>query len=378
MKKLNGTVIVTYRCNARCNMCNRYKKPSQPEEEISLETIKKLPPMYFTNITGGEPFIRTDLKEIVRELRKKSDRIVISTNGFFTDRIVELCREFPDIGIRISIEGLEETNNQIRGLEDGFNRGCSTLKKLVEMGMKDVGFGMTVQDLNAKDLVALYDLSNEMNMEFATASLHNSFYFVEAKNIIHDRPMVAKEFERLINELLKSKSPKKWFRAYFNHGLINYIYGQKRLLPCDMAFDTFFIDPYGDVMPCNGTKDKEVMGNLNECESWEELWQSPKAQAVRSKVRCCDRNCWMIGSVSPAMHKYIWVPAFWVLRHKLKFWTKQKYSMYENKIVRDYRDGKVSKEELDACSTCDLHAMVNDGLSQKSREKLGNQKDPEE
>ncbi len=44
---------------------------------------------------------------------------------------------------------------------------------------------------------------------------------------------------------------------------INYIYGQKRLLPCDMSFDTFFIDPYGDVMPCNGTKDKEVMGNLN-------------------------------------------------------------------------------------------------------------------
>ena len=370
MKKLNGTVIVTYRCNARCNMCNRYKKPSLPEEEISLDTIKKLPPMYFTNITGGEPFIRTDLKDIVRELYKKSDRIVISTNGFFTDRILDLCKEFPQIGIRISIEGLEETNNKIRGLEDGFNRGYTTLKKLVEMGMKDVGFGMTVQDANAKDLVALYNLSNELNMEFATASLHNSFYFVEAKNIIHDRPMVAKEFENLINELLKSKSPKKWFRAYFNHGLINYIYGQKRLLPCDMAFDTFFIDPYGDVMPCNGTKDKEIMGNLNEASSWEELWNSPQAESVRKKVRCCDRNCWMIGSVSPAMHKYIWVPTLWVLRHKLKFWTKQKYSMYENQIVRDYRDGKVTKEALDQCSTCDLHAEINDGLSEKSRERL--------
>ncbi len=370
MKKLNGTVIVTYRCNARCNMCNRYKKPSLPEEEISLDTIKKLPPMYFTNITGGEPFIRTDLKDIVRELYKKSDRIVISTNGFFTDRILDLCKEFPQIGIRISIEGLEETNNKIRGLEDGFNRGYTTLKKLVEMGMKDVGFGMTVQDANAKDLVALYNLSNELNMEFATASLHNSFYFVEAKNIIHDRPMVAKEFENLINELLKSKSPKKWFRAYFNHGLINYIYGQKRLLPCDMAFDTFFIDPYGDVMPCNGTKDKEIMGNLNEASSWEELWNSPQAESVRKKVRCCERNCWMIGSVSPAMHKYIWVPALWVLKHKLKFWTKQKYSMYENQIVRDYRDEKVTKEALDQCSTCDLHAEINDGLSEKSRERL--------
>ena len=50
-KKLNGTVIVTYRCNARCSMCNRYKAPSKAEEEISIETIQKLPK------------IRTDLKE---------------------------------------------------------------------------------------------------------------------------------------------------------------------------------------------------------------------------------------------------------------------------------------------------------------------------
>lgn len=370
MKKLNGTVIVTYRCNARCNMCNRYKAPSRPEEELSLEVIRKLPPMYFTNITGGEPFVRTDLKEIVRELDKKSDRIVISTNGFFTERIIDLCKEFPHIGIRISIEGLEETNNKIRGLEDGFNRGYTTLKKLVSMGMKDVGFGMTVQDANAKELVDLYQLSDDMNMEFATASLHNSFYFVEAKNIIHDRPMVAREFENLINELLRSKSPKKWFRAYFNHGLINYIYGQKRLLPCDMSFDTFFIDPYGDVMPCNGTKNKKVMGNLKS-QTWDELWHSPQAETVRKQVRSCERNCWMIGSVSPAMHKYIWKPAWWVFRHKfLSLGKKKKYSMYENKIVRDYRDGKVKKEYLDRCSTCDMNAEAEEGLSETSREQI--------
>ena len=107
-KKLNGTVIVTYRCNARCNMCNRYKTPSKPQEEISVETIRKLPDMYFTNITGGEPFIRTDLKDIVRELYKKSNRIV------------DLCKEFPDISIRISIVGLEQTNNEIRGLLVGY------------------------------------------------------------------------------------------------------------------------------------------------------------------------------------------------------------------------------------------------------------------
>ena len=371
-RKLNGTVIVTYRCNARCTMCNRYKAPSKPDEEINLETIKKLPKMYFTNITGGEPFIREDLPDIVRELYKKSDRIVISTNGFFTDRIIKLCEEFPNVGIRISIEGLEETNNAIRGLDDGFNKGYSTLKKLVEMNHPDVGFGMTVQDANAKDLVPLYEKSNELNMEFATASLHNSFYFVEAKNIIKDRMMVAKEFERLVNKLLESNSPKKWFRAYFNHGLINYIFGQKRLLPCDMSFDTFFIDPYGDVMPCNGTKDKEVMGNLNN-QTWDELWNSEQAEKVRTKVRCCDRDCWMIGSVSPAMHKYIWTPALWVIKHKfLRFFKKEKYSMFENKIVRDFRDEKITKEELDKCSTCDMNCEINNGLSEASMEQLKN------
>ena len=353
-KKLNGTVIVTYRCNAKCNMCNRYLFPSKPEEELTIETIRKLPNMYFTNVTGGEPFIREDLPDIIRELYQKSDRIVISTNGFFTDRIISLAKEFPQIGIRISIEGLEETNNKIRGLPDGYKRGYDTLMKLREMGLRDIGFGMTIQDQNAHELVPLYDISNKMGMEFATASLHNSFYFVEKRNIISDRQMVAENLELLINKMLKSSSPKKWFRAYFNHGLINYIYGQPRLLPCDMSFDTFFIDPYGDVMPCNGTKDKEIMGNLNR-QNWDELWESKEANEIRKKVRCCNRQCWMIGSVSPAMHNYIWIPALWVLKHFLKrLISKKPYSMYENKICRDYRDGKVTKEQLDRLSTCEI------------------------
>ena len=46
--------------------------------------------------------------------------------------------------------------------------------------------------------------------------------------------------------------------------------------------------------------------------------------------------------------------------------------MFENKIVRDYKDGKVSKEELDKCSTCDMNCVINDGLSEASREQLKN------
>ncbi len=240
--------------------------------------------MAFTNITGGEPFVRQDIPDIVRELYRKSDRIVVSTNGYFTDRIIALCREFPKVGIRISIEGLQETNDRIRGIPDGFNRGYNTLKTLVEMGHPDVGFGMTVQDMNCEDLVPLYHIANDMNMEFATATLHNSFYFRKTDNKIDDKRKVAQNFEKLINELLKSNSPKKWFRAYFNHGLINYIYGNKRLLPCDMSQNAFFIDPFCDVIPCNGMEKKAVMGNLRK-QSWEELWNSKQAESVRECTR---------------------------------------------------------------------------------------------
>jgi len=69
----------------------------------------------------------------------------------------------------------------------------------------------------------------------------------------------------------------------------------------------------------------------------------------------------MIGSVSPAMHKYIWKPAVWVLKHKLHLGNK-KYNMHELQIVRDYEKGKVTKEQLDKLSTCDVNAVVNNGL----------------
>lgn len=109
------------------------------------------------------------------------------------------------------------------------------------------------------------------------------------------------------------------------------------------------------------------MGNLNE-RSWDELWGSEQAEAVRRKVRHCDRDCWMIGSVSPAMRKYIWKPAAWVVKHKVKSLIGSKaYDMHELKIVRDYEEGSVSKEQLDACSTCDAYTVVSDGLSEASK-----------
>jgi MoaA/NifB/PqqE/SkfB family radical SAM enzyme len=311
-------VILTYRCNAKCNMCDVWRNPSRAAEEITARDLERLPSGFrFINITGGEPFVRRDLPEIVDVLRPKTKRIVISTNGFFTDRIVALCKEYPDLGIRISIEGLQETNDAIRGIPDGFDRTIRTLTTLREMGVKDIGFGMTVQDMNAKDLIPLYELADSMNYEFATATLHNSHYFHKLDNRVQDPDRVSDQFRKLIVELLKSSSIKKWFRAYFNYGLIHYLNGNRRLLPCEMAIESCFLDPWGDVLPCNGMDTKVPMGNIRE-ETFEKIWNSEKAESVRQRVRSCDKQCWMVGSAIPVMKKYVHKPAFWVVKNKLR------------------------------------------------------------
>jgi MoaA/NifB/PqqE/SkfB family radical SAM enzyme len=299
-------------------MCDVWKSPSKPAEEIGLEEIHKLPEMFFTNVTGGEPFVRQDLPDLITELRKKTKRIVISTNGFFTDKIIQLCKQYPELGIRISIEGLEASNDEIRGIPEGYKRTQETLRKLQELGMKDIGFAMTVQDDNYKDLVTLYKMAYSLGYEFATATVHNSHYFHKWDNKVEKKEEVIAAFEALIKELLKSKKPKEWMRAYFNYGLINFIKGNKRFLPCEMGSNGFFLDPFGDVLVCNGMNEKQPLGNLK-AQSWDEIWTSKRAQEVRQMVITCPKNCWMIGSAAPAILHHPFKPVLWVIRSKLGF-----------------------------------------------------------
>ncbi len=318
---MEASIITTYRCPMRCKMCDIWNNPTDPEKEISAKDLEKMPEVNVTNITGGEPLIREDLDELVEVISKKSKRVCISTSGFYTDRIFKLSEKFPDLGFRVSIEGLSQKNDELRGRDGGFDRGLRTLLGLREMGRKDVGFGITVSNNNSKDMLWLYELSKQLGMEFATAAFHNSFYFCKDDNVITNKDEVIGDFNELIERLLKEKKPKSWFRAFFNLGLINYILDGRRMLPCEAGTENFFIDPYGEVLPCNGMDKKcwfKSFGNIRETASFEELWNSAKARDVREHVAKCPKNCWMIGSASPVMKKYIKHPLKWVIMNKLK------------------------------------------------------------
>lgn len=316
----DASIILTYRCPMRCKMCNIWQHPTDKREEIKASDLKSLPRLKFINLTGGEPFIREDLEEIVEECYRHTSRIVISTSGWFDDRVVALARKFPNIGIRISIEGLSVKNDELRGREGGFDKGLNTLLTLKRMGLKDIGFGCTVSNHNSKDMLALYKLSRELDLEFATAAFHNSYYFHKSDNAIINRDEVCNDFRQLIRWQLEENHPKSWFRAFFNMGLINYIEGGRRMLPCEAGLTNFFIDPWGEVYPCNGLEErfwKESMGNIRN-QDFMSIWNGEQAERVRELVRTCPKNCWMVGTASPVMHKYIKHPLKWAVKNKLR------------------------------------------------------------
>lgn len=315
IKPKEGIITTTYRCNARCRMCGIWKNPSDPSEEVKASDLRSLPKVKSLNVTGGEPFLREDLDEIMSVLVDKSKRVVVSTNGYYTERILELARKFPEVGYRVSLEGLPAKNDEIRGLEDGFDHGLRTLLRLREAGIDDIGFAITVSDENYGDLLDLYSMAKAMDMEFATAVVHNGFYFHKYDNEIVKKEEVIREFEKLIDKLLSTWKVKNWYRAYFNAGIVNRLKGGERPVPCTMGTDVFFLGPTGEVKPCN-VMDLGI-GNIKE-KDFMDIWNGPKAERMREAVASCDERCWMIGSASPAIKDDLWKVTKWVLKSKMK------------------------------------------------------------
>ncbi|WP_448032969.1 radical SAM/SPASM domain-containing protein [Bradyrhizobium liaoningense] len=321
--KMDLTVISTFRCNSKCQMCYIWQNPTEPKEEVSLATLSKLPSGFDNlNVSGGEPTLRKDLGEMIDLLYPKARVTEISSNGLHPERLVPIIKKHPNIKVRFSLEGDQETSDRIRGEKDGYYTKIAGLRMLREAGGTDLGFAMVIQDENVDQLVNVYEFARKEGFELATSALHNAWQFYKNDNYFYDRKAVARKVEGLISAMLRSPKPKNWFRAYLNLGLIEKILGHDRLIPCTAGKDFAFIDPWSDVWACNVRSDLP-MGNLAR-ESWNEIMNSETAQQTRKKVAGCGQNCWMVTTARTAMRSNLVPqlpksdPLLWVLKNKLK------------------------------------------------------------
>lgn len=314
---VDAAVAVTYRCDARCNMCNIWQL--LPGKELKPEEYRRLPrTLQDVNITGGEPFLRDDLAEIVRVIYDhcRRPRIVISTNGFQRRRIMhaapKLMKIGRKIGLAVSLDGIGEKHDEIRGVKGGFKKALETLKQLRTLGYRNVRVAFTAQRSNVKHLGAVYDLSRQFGYQFTTSVAQNSeLYFSTEDNQRVEPEELGGELRYVMRKELLSFNPKRWLRAYFYAGVLRYNFIGERMLGCRAGRDSFFMEPNGDIYPCPALN--SPMGNLNE-RTFGEIWEGADADVIRRKVDNCREPCWMICTARTSMRRNPLHPAGWVLR----------------------------------------------------------------
>lgn len=319
---VDAVIGTTYNCNSRCVMCDIWKL--DPQEQITVEHLKKLPTtLRDVNISGGEPFLRKDIVDILKTVRERlpAARIVISSNGFSTKliemRIIEILKHVPDVRVGISIDGLGEMHDKIRRIPNGFKKCMDTVDMLKRVGVKNIRLAFTVTTDNVADLPKVYDLAQEKGVEFTCAFAQSSdFYFGAKQNYEHPDPhLLRMGFRHIIRSEVASFNPKRWARAFFAYGLYRFATTGRQPLSSRPGTDFFYLDPNGMIYP--SVVHYHNMGDVKKEWSFDELWNSEAAQAAREKVAEGQKEYWMICTARSAIRRHPLHVATWLVKSKL-------------------------------------------------------------
>lgn len=300
----DAVVVLTYRCNSRCAMCHIWQSDQSGVGELTPSEYERALPhtLRYVNITGGEVFLRNDLAEVIGAVRRAAPlaSVVISTNGMQPQRtqwmLPAILAANPDVGFAVSIDGDEITHDRIRGVNGAWRRARETIEVLRNANLRNIRLAFTASltsaGSNVSQLGMVYDLSREMGVEFTCAIAHNSEHYFHIKS---NRRVSPEELEPQLDRVARSEllaaEAKRWYRAYFYHGLLEHARAGTRPTPCEAAHTSFMLDPIGNVFPCNILN--IPIGNVRQTE-FQIIWESSVMQTARKIVRNCDRPCWMV------------------------------------------------------------------------------------
>lgn len=313
-RPLEAIVAVNYKCNARCVMCDIWRL--RDDGDLSASDYGRLPHgLENVGVTGGEPFLRKDIHEIVRVIYEAvgRPRIIINTNGYLTDRIAETFRKLrgmkPSVGVGISLDGIGDMHDTIRGTPGAYRKVLRTIEALKSNGVKDIRISYTATPKNVEQLFDVYELCRALRVQFSATLAHNSeHYFHTTANRDIDADLLRQAYEMVNQRELSTWSVKRWSRAYYNHGVVAFNETQRRLVKCDAARDFFFLSPRGDIYPCIIVP--KVIGNIL-ARPFEEVWASEQAAHIRSEIEGC-QACWMMCSARTTLKRNAPRVAWWV------------------------------------------------------------------
>lgn len=269
-------VEITNQCNHRCMMCGIWKDGSDMEFDISSfrRCVDFFSPKTIA-ITGGEPFMTEKLGGFYSISIQKAKHVNISTNGWFTEEILEFLSQ-ADVGhtsLTFSYDGIT-SHDQIRGIHGSRKRLMQSVE-LVRQNFPGISIAlkMTVIDKNLHELLETAKEVNDMNIDFFLKIAENIECHYSRNEQSHNPPDKALLHEKISEALnLGMLTNRKY--------ALDVLHGTPKCLPRPL-----FAAVNHDLFLCRRLK---PLGNLAESRP-EDIWKS--ANEIIPYMKCCKEEC---------------------------------------------------------------------------------------
>jgi len=288
---LDGSLEVTFRCNLRCAHCYVNEPPGDrrsKERELTAAEIRRITDevadlgCLWMLLTGGEPLLRPDLREIYLHMKRRGLLVTLFTNGTaITPRIADLFAEWPPLVVEISIYGSSPAvYERTTGVPGSFRqcvRGIELLlARKVRMRLKTIPTSLNYMDMDGmRALAAGYGLDFEWD-PLVSCRVDGS----PGPAAVRLRP------EQVV--ALEQGDPKRAaaFRLEFEKA--SRVDPRADLITCGAYRHAFHIDPYGRLGPCMLLREPAYDLRAGSFRGgWDEHFPAMRRQA-RTKAMACD------------------------------------------------------------------------------------------
>jgi len=319
-------LLVTWRCQARCLMCNIWKKERQ--NEFSLEEwrtfFRNNPYLKWLTLSGGEPFLRTDVEEILRSALEFCPGLYcvnMPTNALAPELVKKtvgsmLLLDIPRFVLSISLDGPEDVHDRLRGIPGAWQKAVSLLRWAKEKENENRGkFSVMLEHTLLPDSYGRFDeMVAQVRKEvpgvkigdfMVTIGSVSSHYYGNAGGEdaccrIQDKQALEAALRQIIAARGREAS---WnflylFSQYFLNMAIRYERAGVPPLRCRAARSSVFVDPCGFVYPCN--RYGRLLGSLRDSNySIERLFSRNAMARIRRDIdqfKC--GGCWTLCEAS--------------------------------------------------------------------------------
>jgi MoaA/NifB/PqqE/SkfB family radical SAM enzyme len=315
---INVTFSVTRRCQSRCRTCFIWNH--EQGEDMDLPTIERLFRSigwtYFFNVSGGEPYLRDDLPEIVKLACRfmKPAVVHIPTNALAPERIERITREILRVieeeapgtvlTVKPSFDGVGSLHDEIRGVPGNFEKLEDTLRRLIAIrgghSNLHVGVGTVVSRFNADRLDEIIEYSKNLGVDtyINEVAEEREEFFNLGSGITPDGDSYGRImdiFKRSVRERMKGMKllarMTTALRIVYYDLAVRILKERSQVIPCSAGLLNVHINSDGGIWPCAVLGYRGEIGKLGPETDFMEIWRSSRARKIRRSIRRGECAC---------------------------------------------------------------------------------------